>query len=115
MHCTHVTYSLPCRKWRQEQAEEIAARDAEVRELERKLEESSKSRDILQQQTEAQIREQQRRAAERQSEMSRVVGSEVSAVGTPIRRGTRSLRGGRGRRSLLTSTAAGMGYFSRFL
>jgi hypothetical protein len=48
-----------------------------------------------------------------------VAGSEVTAAGTvgdsDAAKRRRSTRGGRGRRSLLTSSAGGMGYFSRFL
>ena len=48
--------------------------------------------------------------------MDRQVGGvEGSGMRSNAARRRRSLRGGRGRRSLLTSTAAGMGYFSRFL
>ncbi len=48
-----------------------------------------------------------------------VAGSEVTAAGvageSDAAKRRRSTRGGRGRRSLLTSSAGGMGYFSRFL
>ena len=92
-----------------------AAREAEQARLEQKrarqLEEEQKRR-----QTEEQIRRDQERAASRQAEMDRQVGGvEGSGMRSNAARRRRSLRGGRGRRSQLTSTAAGIGYCSRFL
>jgi hypothetical protein len=89
------------------EAEEAKLRLARQRELERE-------RQRLR--TEEQIRKDQESAASRQAERDRGVGGVGSSgMRSDAARRRRSLRAGRGRRSLLTSTVAGMGYFSRFL
>lgn len=86
--------------------------DAATRAREKQLEEirvaNKTSEDLL---------KQQRQQASRQAETSRTAGGSDAPVGAPSAAMTqrRTTRAGRGRRSLLSSTAGGVGYFSRFL